>query len=271
MKAPIIRHRTVGIPHGPITRMVSPEDLGESIKPFVFLDFLNAEIPANFGFGFHPHSGIATLTYQLDCDVEYEDTAGQKGIVRRGGLEWMQAGGGVWHRGTLTGSSHVTGFQLWVALPVGLEDGPSEGRYVAPQDVPTVGGVKVLLGEYGGMTSPIPPPAPMLYLHVKLAKGQRWSIDLPLDFDLTWIMVFDGEVDLGGEAMANEFLVLEVPDRTLTITSGSGAQFMLGAARRHPYPLVLGNYSVHTNAVSLKRGEDRIRELGAELTRTGRR
>ena len=37
---PII-HRTSGRAHGVITRLVSPHDVGELIKPFVFLDLLD--------------------------------------------------------------------------------------------------------------------------------------------------------------------------------------------------------------------------------------
>jgi hypothetical protein len=37
---PII-HRTSGRAHGVITRLVSPLDAGELIKPFVFLDLLD--------------------------------------------------------------------------------------------------------------------------------------------------------------------------------------------------------------------------------------
>jgi hypothetical protein len=35
-------HRARGSSHGPITRLVSPSDLGELIKPFVFLDHSRA-------------------------------------------------------------------------------------------------------------------------------------------------------------------------------------------------------------------------------------
>ena len=33
-----VTYRTRGNSHGPITRLVSPSDVGELIKPFVFLD-----------------------------------------------------------------------------------------------------------------------------------------------------------------------------------------------------------------------------------------
>ena len=57
-----IIYRTSGQTHGPITRLVSPSDLGELIKPFVFLDlaaFDGRFAPTPMGFGWHPHSGIA--------------------------------------------------------------------------------------------------------------------------------------------------------------------------------------------------------------------
>ena len=63
-----IIHRTRGSIGGPITRLVSPSDLGEVIKPFVFLDrfdFAGYDTPMSMEHGWHPHSGIATVTVVL--------------------------------------------------------------------------------------------------------------------------------------------------------------------------------------------------------------
>ncbi len=49
--------RTQGRRHGPITRVVSPSDLGERIKPFVFLDWFDAPPVGKLEGGIHPHSG----------------------------------------------------------------------------------------------------------------------------------------------------------------------------------------------------------------------
>ena len=88
---------TSGRRHGPITRLVSPSDIGELIKPFVFLDHAEVTPRPEPLFGIHPHSGIATLTVVLSGGLAYEDTTGKKGSVPTGGLEWMKAGNGVWH------------------------------------------------------------------------------------------------------------------------------------------------------------------------------
>src|ERR1700726_3611991 len=109
-----IAFRTSGSQHGPIQRLVSPSDIGELIKPFVFLDYANVP-PRDSMFGIHPHLGIATLTVVISGALAYEDTTGKSGSVGAGGLEWMKAGGGVWHDGHPIGSEPLRLYQLWVA------------------------------------------------------------------------------------------------------------------------------------------------------------
>ena len=101
MTAPVsapraIVYRTRGTTHGPITRLMSPSDLGQVLKPFIFLDLVNFQAGRlNQGFGMPPHSGIATVTFLSQGDVRYEDSTGQSGLLPAGGVEWMRAGNGV--------------------------------------------------------------------------------------------------------------------------------------------------------------------------------
>ncbi|KAF0687979.1 Aste57867_20360 [Aphanomyces stellatus] len=196
-----ILHRIDGRRHGPgglINRLVSPEDtLADQLKPFVFIDNVAGdELPPNFGFGFHPHSGIATLTYQLNKDVQYTDTEGHDGVLKALGLEWMMAGGGAWHRGTIVGTGPIMAFQLWLTLPPALEDGPSLSQYIAPDRVPQVDNVRVLMGAYKGVRAAFEPPTPMTYLDVTLAPGESFTFDAPGQ-QACWTYVFEGAVDVG--------------------------------------------------------------------------
>src|SRR3954468_7634319 len=112
-----VPYTTRGKRHGPITRLFSPGDLGELLKPFVFLDY--AVLPATDGplFGMHPHSGIATITVALAGSLAYQDTTGKAGVLPAGGVEWMRAGAGVWHDGKIDPGEPMQAFQLWLALP----------------------------------------------------------------------------------------------------------------------------------------------------------
>src|ERR1700724_3114561 len=77
-----IVRRTRGSHHGPITRLMSPDDLGQLLKPFVFLDLFDMDTASFPGIGLHPHSGIATVTYLFEGSVRYEDTSGATGVLR---------------------------------------------------------------------------------------------------------------------------------------------------------------------------------------------
>src|SRR5882672_1194981 len=136
-----IVYRTRGLTHGPITRLMSPGDLGELIKPFVFLDLFvmdgQVALPP-IETGWHPHSGIATVSVILEGAVRYAETTGKQGVLQAGSIEWMRAGSGVWHTGSVE-PGRVKGFQLWVALPPELENEPNASQYVMPESVPVEG------------------------------------------------------------------------------------------------------------------------------------
>jgi redox-sensitive bicupin YhaK (pirin superfamily) len=264
---------------GPIVRLIDPQALGDELKPFVFLDFFDAEIEPGFGFGMHPHSGIATLTWQPGTDVAYEDTTGQKGVLKAGGLEWMNAGGGAWHQARLLGHGRATGFQLWVAMPPGVEDGEAVGQYVPPDQVPRLafegGELLVLLGaaEAGGLraASPITSHQQMNYLVVTLAPGASWRYTPPDAHDIAWAFVFDGEASVQGQAGARELLVLGAQGDIEIQAGRSPARVLVGTAVQHPHELVLGASSVHTRRASLEAGHRRIQAIGERFRASARR
>src|ERR1700732_492491 len=147
-KARTILQRTRGRTHGPVTRLMSPSDFGEILKPFVFLDLFDHQ-GAPFNGGLHPHSGIATLSYVIEGAVSFIDPDNVKGTLSAGCVEWMQAGRGMWHGGGLDEEGRTRGFQLWIALPPELELGPTISIYQARDDVAQDGPARVLLGRYG--------------------------------------------------------------------------------------------------------------------------
>src|ERR1700694_1286144 len=140
-----IAHRTHGRRHGAITRLMSPSDLGQSLKPFVFLDLFDTEGGSFSGFGLHPHSGIATVTHLFEGSVRYEATTGATGILREGGVEWYKAAHGAWRGGGAGDGGRSRGFQLWLALDPEHELGPVESIYQAPEDIARDGPARVLL------------------------------------------------------------------------------------------------------------------------------
>ena len=266
-----IVHRTRGSTNGPITRLVSPSGLGERLKPFVFLDlFALKPSPGYKGFGMHPHSGIATVTFLIEGDVGYEDTTGKKGTLHAGSVEWMRAGNGVWHTSGALGDSPVQGFQLWVALPVAEENATAQSLYLASSQVPKDGPAQVLLGEYGSARSVIPAPPSINYLAVRLKDGERWTYAPPTGHVVAWVAVNEGVLQASGLIDAGELAVFEESGEAIDFVAQGGTAFVLGSAVKHPHELVTGNYSVHTSKRALEQGEAEIRRIGARLRQEGR-
>lgn len=266
-----ITHRTAGRAHGPIVRLVSPGDLGELIKPFVFLDrFEMAAGGGGGGFGWHPHSGIATVTVFLEGGSTYEDSTGASGVLKPGSVEWMQAGGGVWHTGAPLPGLAMRGFQLWLALPEAIENASPHSLYVAPDDIPQAGPARVILGRYQGLDSPIPPVSPLTYLHVRLKEGEHWTFERPAGHDVAWVAPSRGELLAAGQRIGAEVAVFDGSGEAITFEALGETEFVLGSAARHPHPLVTGYYSVHTSPQALATGEAGIQALGQRMREEGK-
>jgi redox-sensitive bicupin YhaK (pirin superfamily) len=265
-----IARRTLGQSHGPVTRLMSPSDFGRLLKPFVFLDLFDTEGNPFSGFGLHPHSGIATLTYVAEGSVSYEDTNGAAGILPAGGLEWMRAGGGVWHGGGTGEAGRTRGFQLWMALPPELELGTSDSVYLAPEVIPHDGPARVLLGSYGTATSSIKAPSPMNYLAVRLKAGERWSYQPPAGHAVLWTAVGMGSILVPDELQQGELVAFRPSNAAIDFEAQSDAEFVLGSAVPHDYDLVLGSHSVHTSTGALREAEARISAIRTRLIEQGR-
>jgi len=265
-----IIHRTSGQRHGPITRLMSPSGLGEVLKPFVFLDLFDTNGGSFSGFGLHPHSGIATLTWMLEGSVRYEDTTGATGILPQGGVEWFKAGRGAWHGGGAGEEGRSRGFQLWIALPPEHELDPPESIYLKSEAVQRHGPARVLLGEIGQVSSLLQAPSSMTYLSVRLKAGESWRYDPPADHTVCWVALSTGRLATPEPVQAGELAIFAPSNEAIAFQAEEESEFVLGSAARHPYELALGHYSVHTSPTSLRAGEQHITEIKLQMQRDGR-
>jgi redox-sensitive bicupin YhaK (pirin superfamily) len=264
-----IVQRTRGWTNGPVTRLMSPSDLGAILKPFVFLDLFDHE-GAPFNGPLHPHSGIATLTYVMEGAVRYIDPDNVKGTLPAGGVEWMQAGRGMWHGGGLDEPGRTRGFQLWIALPPELELGPTISIYQSPDDVPQAGPARVLLGSYGSASSAVASPSPINYLAVRLKAGERWYYQPPAGQTVLWVALASGVLSAPDELQHGDMAVFAPSSEAVEFAALTDTEFVLGSAVPHGHDLVSGYYSVHTSPDALHDGEAHISLIREQLVREGR-
>src|SRR3989454_10587531 len=114
---------------GFIVRRPFPTQGLDVADPFLLLDEMG---PVDYGPGEavgapdHPHRGFETITYMLEGEFEHEDSAGHRGVLRPGDVQWMTAGAGIVHSEMPSDrirekGGRVHGFQIWVNLPAKLK------------------------------------------------------------------------------------------------------------------------------------------------------
>jgi hypothetical protein len=67
-----------------------------------------------------------------------------------------------------------------------------------------------------------------------------------------------------------ELAIFERSNGAIDFSAETGAEFVLGSAAPHAHDLVLGDYSVHTSAATLRAAQQRISEIQGRLQDEGR-
>jgi redox-sensitive bicupin YhaK (pirin superfamily) len=164
-------------------RRIFANDDTKHTDPFLLLDHFGSDNPADYvkGFPWHPHRGIETVTYMLGGTVEHGDSVGNAGTIGPGDIQWMTAGGGVFHQEMPKPSKGMMhGLQLWVNLPAKNKMMAPRYRGILEKEVPVVkipeGEVRVIAGVYENVTGPVQElVVDVEYLDIRLKKGMSLS------------------------------------------------------------------------------------------------
>ena len=124
-----------------------------------------------------------------------------------------------------------------------MESIEPEARYLGAEHFQSQGPARVILGRLG------PPDG----------------------HTVAWIAVHRGKVAAAEIVRNGELAVFEEANGALELEALEESGYVFGSAVKHPHPLVLGTYSIHTSRHALEKGEARIREIGAGLQTENRR
>ncbi|HEY4351919.1 MAG TPA: pirin family protein [Paraburkholderia sp.] len=262
--------RTKGRTNGPITQLVSPSDLGQSIKPFVMLARYRVPEAATFQYPMHPHSGVASLAMIVEGTLHSVDSKGRPKVLQRGSVEWLMAGRGIWHGGPVSTVAPTCGYLMWLALPPEHELAPPAEAFLDARQTPAEGAAQVLLGRFNGTESVWLTPVPATCLYVELSEGDTWHYDPPEAHDVLWMVVCSGSLDAGEPVREGELAVFERSSQSVNIVARSACGFILGSAQFSPHDIVESHSSVHTSIAAMRQAEDEIARLGEQLNAQGR-
>jgi quercetin 2,3-dioxygenase len=145
----------------------------------------------------HPHTGLQTVSWLFDGEIEHRDSLGSQAMVRPGELNIMTAGHGIVHSEISQPDKPpmLHGVQLWVALPHAVRDRePAFGSYTNLPDLmgPGMAG-KVLIGEVDRIRSPALAYSPLCGAELRLDPAADVLITVEESFEYG-IFVVAGEV-----------------------------------------------------------------------------
>jgi redox-sensitive bicupin YhaK (pirin superfamily) len=259
--------------HGPITRLITPWNIGELTTPFVFLDYAEVAAQSPPLLSVAPPSSIATLTVVLNGALSFEDATGAHGEVRAGGLAWMNAAHALWRGGTAT-DEPLRVFQLWISLDALLQSSPAVSEVITAQEVEQQGPVSVILGQFGRARSPLrSAPANVNCLRVTLRDGQRWQYAAPEGHNVTWLAVDRGGLQLQqGERVYWEQIAVFGDSRGVIEARADGdTSFVLGSAQRQPGSLASNEHPLPTRGAALVQSEPQTPWIAPRLRAQDRR
>ena len=206
----------------PVRTMFSYHDPSDRISPFLLLDYGG---PAHFepsrrprGVGKHPHRGFETVTIVYDGEVEHGDSAGNKGKIGPGDVQWMTAASGIIHEEFHSHAFSERGgrfemVQLWVNLPARDKMSPPRYQEILDRQIPSValadgaGLVRVIAGKFGDSQGPAKTFTPLAVLDVRLAAGHQVELPAPAGHN-AMLVVLSGTVAISGEEATDASLVL---------------------------------------------------------------
>jgi redox-sensitive bicupin YhaK (pirin superfamily) len=267
---------------GFVVRRPLPTHGLDLVDPFLLIDELG---PVSYAPGEaigapdHPHRGFETVSYILEGALEHEDSAGHRGVLNAGDVQWMTAGGGIIHsemptRELLDRGGRVHGFQIWVNLPARLKLTRPRYQDVPAANIPTAttdhATARIVAGEALGVRAVIETHTPIVFQDWTLEAGA--DIALPIDrAQRVLAYVFEGAARIGERDVRDgQLAILGDGDDVRLRASGHGRLLLL-AGVSHGEPVArYGPFVMNTEREILQAVRDFQTGRMGEITRTAR-
>lgn len=176
----------------------------------------------------HPHTGLQTVTWLFEGQIEHRDSIGSVQLIEPGQLNLMTAGHGISHSElSLPTKGNLHAVQLWVALPKQYLDLTPAFEHQADLPVIEVGGVraKVLVGDFLGASAPTTHYSNLVGVELRLSPGTH-TLPLRADFEYG-IMLAEGDIQIGEDLAVSALKYLAPGNSSVEVTSSGGAVVML--------------------------------------------
>ena len=215
----------LGGPRAMRVRRTLPQRERSLIGAWCFVDHYGPDLVADSGgmsVAPHPHTGLQTVSWLFEGEIEHRDSAGNHAMVLPGEVNLMTAGRGISHSEVSTeATTALHGVQLWVALPEASRHVEPGFAHHAPRLVRGPGWEgRVFLGSLLGDTSPVATYTPLLGAELHVDPGATLDLEVDDSCELGFL-VDRGVLHVDECEVKQDQLAYVAPGRsTLTLTAG---------------------------------------------------
>lgn len=222
------REVPLGGPRAMLVRRTLPLKARSLIGGWCFCDHYGPQdvaVSGGMNVAPHPHTGLQTVSWLFQGEIEHRDSVGTLGMVRPGELNLMTAGRGIAHSEVSTPATTVLhGVQLWLVLPEAQRAIPPAFEHVVPQmvsDGPV--SVRVFIGSWLDQQSPATVYSPLVGAEIRLQPGTTVEFPLEPDFE-HGVLVDTGALTLADTAISPGHLGYIEPGATaMRLRAGADA------------------------------------------------
>jgi len=227
-------------------RRALPASEQQMVGPFIFFDEMGPAVLAPgtaIDVRPHPHIGLATVTYLFTGEILHRDSIGFVQPIQPGAINLMTAGSGIVHSErsdptTLETARPLHGIQCWMALPKAQEEIDPAFEHIPAEEMPIWlqegAEVRVIIGTYEGIRSPVTTYAETIYLDARQTAGS--VISLPSQYEEIAVYVTEGEILIGNTAILPRTMAVLNPGDVEVLASVDSQYMVLGGermSRRH--------------------------------------
>jgi redox-sensitive bicupin YhaK (pirin superfamily) len=221
-------------------------DLVRKLSPFLLVDYHAPYVyPATEntrrGVGPHPHRGFETVSLAFEGSVAHHDSTGAGGVIDPGDVQWMTAASGILHKeyhaaefARAGGEMHM--MQIWVNLPAADKMNAPGYQHLDAETIGVAtlpggaGSVRVIAGEYAGVTGAARTQTPIDMLDIRLNANGRARFAIPRSENVALLM-------MKGEVVANG--VRHIGTHDLALFAHDGDEIVIEAGDIGAHAMVL--------------------------------
>ena len=211
-------------------RRTIPHKQLRTIGAFCFVDYFGpTEQTDAMVVAAHPHTGLQTVTWLFEGEVEHRDSIGSIQTIKPGQLNLMTAGRGISHSEVSRKTEgNLHGIQLWVALDDNSRKTDPEFEHIEQSEIVETDSMKarVFMGSMLGVESKAKIFSDLVAAEIDLEPGEH-RIALNPEFEYGLLLIVGDALVSGDNLNQADLMYFPKGDASMQITANIKAKVVL--------------------------------------------